>query len=240
MIYEAADKWKFVETVERQEGGTNAGESRRNQSQQQQSSARGTYTRACFKCGDQGNIARDCPKPRAPGAGENSPQDKSGSSGGRHSGRGRGNGGRGRGGSGRNQTETDGGSSTAASSNASSAPAPGPSSSSMPRRAVFVGGNSVSVGSAGADSSPPIGQAGLGSGTSPASATAVTAPSTYSESWSGWNANEVAAATSRVTLPWRQVTLGHHHGSPSTGIVPIDHSAECIRADLSLPGAVGS
>ena len=34
--------------------------------------------------------------------------------------------------------------------------------------------------------------------------------------------------------------MGHNHGPPSTGIVPVDHSAEGFRADLSLPGAVGS
>ena len=155
-IYEAADKWKLVESVERREGGVNAGGSCRRQTQQQQSSARGTSTRACFSCGDQGHIARDCPKPRAQSVGNNS-HDQSRSSGGRHGGRGRGHGGRGRGGRGSNQAETDDGSSTTVSSAAPSAPASSSSNPSMPGRAVYVGGSGASMGSAGADSSQTIG-----------------------------------------------------------------------------------
>ncbi|CAM9354689.1 unnamed protein product, partial [Sphacelaria rigidula] len=65
-------------------------------------SARGKSTRACYNCGDHGHLLKDCPKPRAKGANQNSPQDQSGSSGGRHGGRGRGYGVRGRGGRGSN------------------------------------------------------------------------------------------------------------------------------------------
>ncbi|CAM9382136.1 unnamed protein product [Sphacelaria rigidula] len=39
--------------------------------------------------------------------------------------------------------------------------------------------------------------------------------------------------------PWRQVTLGTDQGS-SASVVPVDRKAECLRADLSLPGSVGS
>ena len=36
--------------------------------------------------------------------------------------------------------------------------------------------------------------------------------------------------------PWRQVNVGAAQG-PSAGEIPIDQSAECLRADLSLPGS---
>ena len=35
------------------------------------------------------------------------------------------------------------------------------------------------------------------------------------------------------------MNLGAAHG-PSAGVIPVDQSAECLRADLSLPGSVGS
>ncbi|CAN0106789.1 unnamed protein product, partial [Sphacelaria rigidula] len=52
-------------------------------------SSRASSTRACYYCGDNGHLIKDCPKPRAQG-----------SRGGRHGGRGRVNHGRGRGGRG--------------------------------------------------------------------------------------------------------------------------------------------
>ena len=39
--------------------------------------------------------------------------------------------------------------------------------------------------------------------------------------------------------PLRQVNVGAAQG-PSAGEIPVDQSAECLRADLSLPGSFGS
>ena len=77
------------------------------------------------------------------------------------------------------------------------------------------------------------------SGESSAGATAATAPSAYSATWSGWNADSLSSTPSAGAQPWRQVTLGAAQG-PSAGEIPVDQSAECLRADLSLPGSVGS
>ena len=38
---------------------------------------------------------------------------------------------------------------------------------------------------------------------------------------------------------WRKVTIGAAQG-PSVRAIPVDQSSECLRADLSLPGSVGS
>ena len=39
--------------------------------------------------------------------------------------------------------------------------------------------------------------------------------------------------------PWRQVNLGAAQG-PSAGEIPVDRSADCLCADISLAGFVGS
>ena len=41
-------------------------------------------------------------------------------------------------------------------------------------------------------------------------------------------------------LPWRRVTLSTNKSFSSAGLVPVDRSAECLRADLSVPGSIGS
>ena len=74
---------------------------------------------------------------------------------------------------------------------------------------------------------------------SSAGATAATAPSAYSATWSGSNADSLHSTPSAGAQPWRHVTLGAAQG-PSEGEIPVDESAECLRADLSLPGSVGS
>ena len=117
--------------------------------------------------------------------------------------------------------------------------AAGSSGSSAAGRAVYVGGAGNSVGSAAVVSSQPIGQEGLMSGASSAGATASTAPSAYSATWSGGNADSRYSTPSAGAQPWRQVHLGAAQG-PSAGEIPDDQSAECLRADLSLPGFVGS
>ncbi|CAM9201773.1 unnamed protein product [Sphacelaria rigidula] len=79
------------------------------------------------------------------------------------------------------------------------------------------------MGSAGAESSQPIGPAGFVSGVSPTVAT-----------------NAKTSMSSAGALPWRQVTRGTNQSFSSAGVVPVDRSAECLRADLSIPGSVGS
>ena len=59
-----------------------------------------------------------------------------------------------------------------------------------------MGGAGNSVGSAGVDSSQPLGQAGPVSGASSAGATAATAPSAYSTTWSGWNTDSLSSTPS--------------------------------------------
>ena len=89
------------------------------------------------------------------------------------------------------------------------------------------------------DSSQPLGQAGPVSGASSADATAATAPPAYSATWSGGNADFLFSTPSAGAQPWRQVNVGAAQG-PSAGEIPVDQSAECLRADRSLPGTVGS
>ena len=88
------------------------------------------------------------------------------------------------------------------------------------------------------DNSQPLGQAGLVSGATSAGATAATAPSAYSSTWSGGNADFLFSTPSAEAQPWRQVNIGAAQG-PSAGEIPVDQS-ECLRADLSLTGSVGS
>ena len=97
-----------------------------------------------------------------------------------------------------------------------------------------MGGAANSVGSAGVDSSQPLGQAGLVSGASSAGATAATVPSAYSATWSGRNADSLYSTPTAGAQPWRQVTLGAAQG-PSAGEIPVDQNAENLRADL-CPG----
>ena len=104
---------------------------------------------------------------------------------------------------------------------------------------MYVGGAGNSVGSAGVDSAQPLSQAGPMSGASSAGATAATAPSACSATWSGWNADSLPSTPSAGAQPWRQVNIGAAQG-PSAGEIPVDQSAECLLADLSLPGSVGS
>ena len=103
---------------------------------------------------------------------------------------------------------------------------------------MYVEGAGNSVGSAGVDSSQPLGQAGPVSGASSAGATAATAPSADSATWSGRNADSLFSTPSGGAQPWRQVNVGAARG-PSAGEIPVDQSAECLRADLSLPGSFG-
>ena len=109
---------------------------------------------------------------------------------------------------------------------------------------MYVGGAGNSVGSAGVDSSQPLGQAGLVSGgqaglVSSAGATAATAPSAYPATWCGRNADFLFSTAGAGAQPWRQVNKGAAQG-PSAGEIPVDQSTDCLRADLSLPGSVGS
>ena len=82
-----------------------------------------------------------------------------------------------------------------------------------------------SVGSAGLDSSHPLGQAGPASGASSGGATVATAPSAYSATWSGWNADFRFSTPSAEAQSWRQVNVGAAQG-PSAGEIPVDQSAE--------------
>ena len=148
----------------------------------------------------------------------------------------------GRGGRSGNQAAAGGGASAVASSAATlggGGAAAGSSGSYVASRIVYVGGAENSVGSAGVDSSQPLGQAGPVSGASSAGATAATAPSAYSAVWSGGNADSLPSTPSAGAQPWRQVNVGAAQG-PSAGEIPVDQSAECLRADLSLPGSFGS
>ena len=77
------------------------------------------------------------------------------------------------------------------------------------------------------------------SGASSAGATAATAPSAYSAMWSGRNADSLFSTPSAGAQSSRQVTLGAAQ-CPSAGEIPVDQSAECLRADLSLPESVRS
>ena len=104
---------------------------------------------------------------------------------------------------------------------------------------MYVGGARNSVGSAGVDSSQPLGQAEPVSGASSAGATTATAPSAYSATLSGGNADFLFSTPSAGAQPWRQVKVGAAQ-DPSAGEIPVDQSAECLRADLSLPGSFGS
>ena len=77
------------------------------------------------------------------------------------------------------------------------------------------------------------------SGASSAGAAAATTRSAYSATWSGGNADFLFSTPSAGAQPWRQVNIGAAQG-PSAGEIPVDQSAECLRADLSLPGSFGS
>ena len=85
----------------------------------------------------------------------------------------------------------------------------------------------------------PLGQAGPVSGASSADATAATAPSAYSATWSERIADSLYPTPSAGAQPWRQVSIGAAQG-PSAGKIPVDQSAECLRADRFSPGSVGS
>ena len=87
----------------------------------------------------------------------------------------------------------------------------------------------------GVDSSQPLGQAGPVSGASSAGATAATAPSAYSATWSGGNADYLFLTPSAGVQPWRQVNLGAAQG-PSAGEIPVDQSAECCVLIFLCPG----
>ena len=145
-------------------------------------------------------------------------------------------------GRGGNQAAAGGGASAVASSAATlggGGAAAGSSGSSAAGRAVYMGGAGNSVGSAGVVSSQPLGQAGPMSGASSAGATASTTPSAYSATWCGGNADFLFSMPSAGAQPWRQVNVGAAQG-PSAGEIPVDQSAECWRADLSLPRSFGS
>ena len=112
--------------------------------------------------------------------------------------------------------------------------AAGSSGSSVASRVVYMGGAGNSVGSAGVDSSQPLGQAGPVSGACYAGATAATAPSTYSATWSGRNTDSLYSMPSAGEQSWRQVNVGEAQG-PSAGEIPVDESAECVLIVL-CPG----
>ena len=194
--------------------------------------------------GKAGHIRRNCHKGRSQGSVQSADGDsvRGGRPGARGRGKGRGRGYRGRGGRGGNQAAAGGGASAVASSAATlggGGAAAGSSGSSAAGRIVYVGGAGNSVGSAGVDSSLPLGQAGPVSGGSSAGATAATAPSAYSATWSGGNADFLSSTPSAGAQPWRKVNVGSAQG-PSADEIPVDQSAECLHADLSLPGSFGS
>jgi len=206
--------------------------------QEKKQSAKGL---TCHKCGKAGHIRRNCHKGRSEGSAQSADGDsvRGGRPGARGRGKGRGRGYRGRGGRGGNQAAAGGDASAVASSAATlggGGAAAGLSGSYVASRIVYVGGAGNSVGSAGVDSSQPLGQAGPVSGASSAGATAATAPSAYSATWSGGNADFLFSTPSAGAQPWRQVNVGAAQG-PSAGEIPVDQSAECLRADLSLPGS---
>ncbi|MEP0580138.1 MAG: reverse transcriptase domain-containing protein [Marinobacter sp.] len=241
-IFSAAEQWKFIEAYGRKDAA-GAAEPRRQQQQKpkQQQSAKKSFVRVCFECGDPNHYVSDCPKARGGGTAPSSGgRGSSGYRGGRNGGRGRFNHGRGRGGRGGNQLTAGGGTSAVASST-SGAPAAGAagsgSGSSVAGRAVYVGGAGTSVGAAGARTSPSTERAESVSGA--AAGAVAPEPSVYSTSWSGWTADSISSAPAVGGQPWRQVTLGTDQSS-TAGEVPVDRSAECLRADLSLPGSVGS
>ena len=125
---------------------------------------------------------------------------------------------RGRGGRGGNEAAAGGDASAVASSAATlggGGAAAGSSGSCVASRIVYVGGARNSVGSAGVDSSQPLGQAGPVSCASSAGASAATAPSAYSATWSGKNADCLFLTPNAGAQPWRQLNIGAALG-PST------------------------
>lgn len=231
-IYSAAEKWKFIEAYGRKDSATNETRRPQQQKSKQQQSARGSYIRACFECGDPNHMVNECPKL----SGGRSAHSRGGRGSSRSRGGRNGGWGRGRGGHGGNQ-QTAGGGTSGTTSSKPAAGAAGSSGSSVAGRAVYVGGDGKSVGAAGASSSPSTVQADSVSGA--AAGAVAPEPSVYSASWSGWNADSLSSAPVAGTQPWRQVTLGNDQSS-TAGVVPVDRSAESLRADLSLQGSVGS
>ena len=159
--------------------------------QEKKQSAKGL---TCHKCGKAGHIRRNCHKGRSEGSAQSADGDsvRGGRPGARGRGKERGRGSRGRGRRIRNQAAAGGDASAVASSAATlggAGAAAGLSGSYVASRIVYVGGAGNSVGSAGVDSSQPLGQAGPVSGAPSAGATAATAPSAYSATWSGGNAD---------------------------------------------------
>ena len=184
--------------------------------------------RTCHKRIEVGHIRRNCHKGRSQGSAQSADGDsvRGGRPGARGRGKGHGRGYRGRGSRGGNQAAA-GGDASAVASSAASLGGAGLSGSYVASRIVYVGGAGNSVGSAGVDSSQPLGQAGPVSGASSAGPTAATAPSAYSTTWSGWNADSLSSTPSAGAQPWRQVNLGAAQG-PSAGEIPVDQSAECF------------
>ena len=149
----------------------------------------------CHKCGIVGHIWGNCHKGRSQGSAQSAHGDsvRGGRPGARGRGEGRGRGSRGRGVRGGNQAAAGGDVSAAASSAATlggGGAAAGSSGSYVASRIVYVGDAENSVGSAGVDSSQHLRQAGPVSGASSAGATATTALSAYSATWSERNADD--------------------------------------------------
>ncbi|CAM9771515.1 unnamed protein product [Hapterophycus canaliculatus] len=234
-MIDLAESWKIVEV----HGSSGAGGSARSGGRQGQppSKQQSSWKPKCYNCGEVGHMHFECRKSRAQGEAKNEARESSESRGSRDGGRGRGNRGRVKGRGGR-QSAADGSTSAAASSSGPSGTSAGSTASSVSGRAVYVGGAGNLAGSAGAGSSQPSSQAGFSSEASTTVAN-TSAPSAYSASWSGWSADSQSMTPAAGAQPWRQVTLETRQG-PSAGVVPVDQSAECLRADLSLAGSVGS
>ena len=60
------------------------------------------------------------------------------------------------------------------------------------------------------------------------------------QNWSGYTLDSRSTMPLSGAQPWRQLTVANDQDSSSAGMVPVDRTAQCLRAEISLPGTVGS